>query len=90
MGTSFKRAKIFTTGGSQAVRLPAEFRFDVDEVFIRRDRVTGDVVLSARPRGDWRDFMRVRGQLGVAPPDLPGDRTAGDSSDRDPFAEWSE
>ena len=27
-------AKIFTTGRSQAVRLPLEFRFDVPEVFI--------------------------------------------------------
>lgn len=30
-------AKIFATGRSQAVRLPLEFRFDVPEVFIRRD-----------------------------------------------------
>ena len=39
-------AKIFATGRSQAVRLPLEFRFDVAEVFIRRDPATGDVVLS--------------------------------------------
>ena len=39
-------AKTFMTGRSQAVRLPAEFRFDTDEVYIRRDPVTGDVVLS--------------------------------------------
>ena len=31
------KAKLFTTGGSQAVRLPAEFRFEGDEVEIRRD-----------------------------------------------------
>jgi len=42
-------AKIFTTGRSQAVRLPLEFRFDVAEVFIRRDGATGDVVLSRKP-----------------------------------------
>lgn len=29
-------AKIFKHGGSQAVRLPKEFRFDSDEVRIRR------------------------------------------------------
>ena len=34
-------AKIFTTGRSQAVRLPLEYRFDVPEVFIRHDPVTG-------------------------------------------------
>ena len=39
-------AKLFTHGGSQAVRLPKEFRFDGTEVFVRR--VGDDVVLSAR------------------------------------------
>ena len=42
-------AKVFATGRSQAVRLPQEFRFDVAEVFIRRDPGTGDVVLSKKP-----------------------------------------
>ena len=35
------KAKLFITGGSQAVRLPAEFRFEGDEVDIRRDATTG-------------------------------------------------
>jgi antitoxin VapB len=55
------KAKLFTTGGSQAVRLPAEFRFDGDEVDIRRDSVTGDVVLS-KPIASWDayfDWMRT-------------------------------
>jgi virulence-associated protein VagC len=29
-------AKLFTNGRSQAVRLPAAYRFDTKEVFIRR------------------------------------------------------
>ena len=49
-------AKIFTTGRSQAVRLPLEFRFDVPEVFIRHDPTTGDVVLSRKP-GDWQGLL---------------------------------
>jgi len=36
-------AKLFTTGRSQAVRLPKEFRFEGDEVRIRR--VKGGVLL---------------------------------------------
>ncbi len=40
-------AKLFTHGGSQAVRLPKEFRFDGTEVHVRR--VGDDVVLSPRP-----------------------------------------
>jgi len=48
--------KVFTTGRSQAVRLPAAFRFDTPEVFIRKDPVTGDIILSRRP-DDWGDFL---------------------------------
>jgi len=51
-------AKIFTTGRSQAVRLPLEFRFDVAEVYIRHDPVTGDVVLSRKPT-DWQGLIDV-------------------------------
>lgn len=40
-------AKLFTHGGSQALRLPKEFRFEGTEVFIRR--AGRDVVLSASP-----------------------------------------
>ena len=57
-------AKLFTNGGSQAVRLPAEFRFDdLGEVYVRREPVTGDVVLSRRPAGAWQDFMAQREAL---------------------------
>ena len=49
-------AKIFATGRSQAVSLPLAFRFDVAEVFIRHDPVTGDVVLSRKPT-DWQGLL---------------------------------
>ncbi len=53
-------AKLFRNGASQAVRLPAEFRFDGDEVFVTRDDVTGDVVLSSRPgAATWRVFYEL-------------------------------
>lgn len=51
-------AKVFATGRSQAVRLPLEFRFDVAEVFIRRDPFTGDVVLSRKPT-DWQGLLEA-------------------------------
>ena len=54
-------AKIFVTGRSQAVRLPMAFRFDAAEVFIRRDPVTGDVVLSPKPT-DWQGLLDVVAQ----------------------------
>jgi len=44
-------AKIFMNERSQAVRLSVNFRFDCDEVYIRQDSETGDVVLSRKPAG---------------------------------------
>lgn len=43
-------AKIFRSDRGQAVRLPAGFRFERDEVYIRRDVTTGQVTLSPRNR----------------------------------------
>ena len=61
-------ARLFSNGGSQAVRLPAEFRFDGDEVFIRRDPVTGDVVLSSKPTGTtWQEFFALRDSAEIDP-----------------------
>jgi antitoxin VapB len=49
-----RTAKVFMTNRSQAVRLPKEYQFDTDEVFIRK--VGDDVILSPRPR-DWRPYL---------------------------------
>jgi antitoxin VapB len=57
-------AKLFRNGRSQAVRLPADFRFEGSEVYIRRDPVTGDVILSRRPE-TWDDFFDLTSALDV-------------------------
>jgi antitoxin VapB len=62
-----KTAKLFTNGGSQAVRLPAEFRFDGELVYVRRDETTGDVILSHRPAKSWAHFVALRDELGPVP-----------------------
>jgi antitoxin VapB len=62
-----KTAKLFRNGRSQAVRLPAEFRFDGKEVFIRKDEETGDVILSRRPEC-WQGFFRFREEARKADP----------------------
>ena len=49
-----RRGKVFMNNRSQAVRLPKEFQFSTDEVFIRREGE--DVILSPRPR-DWRPYL---------------------------------
>jgi antitoxin VapB len=61
-------AKLFRNGRSQAVRLPAQYRFSGDEVFVRRQGK--DVVLSPRPVG-WGDFFARHGSV---PADFLADR----------------
>jgi len=84
-----KTAKLFTHGGGQAVSLPAEFRFEGDEVSIRRDPRTGNVILSARPELSWMEFMALRHQLGEVPKDFLSDRVQG-TQRRDPLDSWVE
>ena len=43
------KARVFMSGRSQAVRIPAEFRFTSEEVYIRRDPQSGDLILSQAP-----------------------------------------
>ena len=70
-------AKVFMTGRSQAVRLPAEFRFDKRVVYIYRDEHTGDVVLSRKP-GNWPEVFAMLDAAQV-PDDFltPEDRNQG-------------
>jgi len=64
--TDLRLAKLFKNGSSQAVRLPAEFRFEGEEVFIRRDELTGDVILTTRPGAStWSSFFRAIRAAGI-------------------------
>jgi antitoxin VapB len=49
-----RKAKLFMNNRSQAVRLPKEFQFKTDEVFIRKKGE--DLVLSPRP-SDWSSYL---------------------------------
>ena len=61
-----RTAKLFKNGASQAVRLPADFRFDGGEVYVARDDATGDVVLSSRPGAKtWGDFFALMASIDV-------------------------
>ena len=47
-------AKIFTNGGSQAVRLPKDCRFKEDEVLVKR---IGDAVILMSKDNPWSAMM---------------------------------
>jgi len=82
--TTTRSAKLFMNGNSQAVRLPAEFRFEGTEVSVRRDPNTGEVILSGRPAGlDWSDFFASRDAAGKETRDFLVDRMDEPAQERD-------
>lgn len=77
-------AKLFMNGRSQAVRLPAAFRFEgVTEVYVRMNPETGEVILSPKRNG-WDEFFALPCEEGLPEDWLQRDMS---SSSRDPFAD---
>jgi antitoxin VapB len=56
-------AKVFWSGRSQAVRLPKDFRFDTEQVRIRRH---GNAVILEPIAEDWAWLEAVRGPVEAA------------------------
>ena len=53
-------AKLFVNGRSQAVRLPKEYRFEGDEVFINK---VGDTVVLCPKTSGWGPLLNASGQF---------------------------
>jgi len=51
---SAQTAKIFMNGRSQAVRLPKEYRFDTDEVYITKQ---GENIIISAKEPTWDEFF---------------------------------
>jgi antitoxin VapB len=69
-----KKARIFKSGNSQAVRLPKQFRFHVDEVEILR---RGNEIVLREPK---RNLGEAFAALGA----MPADFMSGGRQDRAP------
>ena len=86
-----EKAKVFMSGRSQAVRIPAAYRFRSSELSIRRDPSSGDVILSEGP-GTWSEVFAALDAASV-PEDFlsEAERNQQAPENRDPFAdgEWS-
>ena len=67
-------AKIFTTGRSQAVRLPKAYRFDTAEVFI--EKVGNTVVLRPKLNKDewWASVQNALAQFEGFPEEIERER----------------
>jgi len=74
-----KTAKLFQNGQSQAVRLPKEFRFDDDHVFIKK---SGNVVMLIPAKGSWESLMK---SLDKFSPDFMSERKQPRTQKRESF-----
>lgn len=74
-----KTAKLFQNGKSQAVRLPKEFRFDDDHVFIKK---SGNVIMLIPAKGSWDSLME---SLDKFSPDFMAERKQPRKQKRESF-----
>ncbi len=67
-----KTLKIFKNGGSQAIRLPKEFRFRDGEVIAKK--IGGVIYLIPKRfrKGEFLELLRDIGPVDLAPRDQPG------------------
>ena len=81
-------AKVFSTGNSQAVRLPKAFRVNVREMWIARNEHTGEITLSPKPDADaLQSFLT---ELRGLPPSDEFVPPRDDAPRADPLADWPE
>ena len=71
------------------MRLPAAYRFDTKEVFIRQDPATGGVILSRKP-STWNDFFTPLKGANVPADFLDANERRQGLQARDPVAGWTE
>jgi antitoxin VapB len=75
------KARVFMSGRSQHVTIPAEFRFATEEVFVRRDPRSGDLILSPAPR-NWKQIFAALDAAGF-PEDFMEKRNQGEPEQRE-------
>lgn len=72
MASVIRKAKVFRNGGSQAIRLPRDFRVSGDEVLLKQD-FGMIMILPRRPRkGSLLALLNALGPVELAPRDQPG------------------
>jgi antitoxin VapB len=85
-------AKVFTNGHSQAIRLPKAFRVDVDEMWIARNEVTGEITLKPKDTETLRqrrlDALMAAIAENPLPDDFLSDASRKNKPPNNPFADW--
>jgi len=85
-------AKVFSSGNSQAIRLPKAFRVDVEEMWIARNEVTGEITLKPKDTKELRQRRLDALMAAIAESPLP-DSFLSEASRRNsppvnPFESW--
>ena len=86
-------AKLDNTNHRQTVRLPPGFELTGDEVWVRKDDVTGDITLSPKPPSPDQDRLNALfAILDEAPrsDDFLADRPNAVEIPRNPLEDWTE
>jgi antitoxin VapB len=85
-------AKVFTNGNSQAIRLPKAFRVDVDEMWIARNEMTGEITLKPKDTETLRKRRLDALMAAIAENPLPdnflSDANRLNDPPKNPFAGW--
>jgi antitoxin VapB len=85
-------AKVFTNGHSQAIRLPKAFRVDVNEMWIARNEVTGEITLKPKDTETLRkrrlDTLMAAIAENPLPDDFLSDASRQNKPPKNPFADW--
>ena len=85
-------AKVFTNGHSQAIRLPKAFRVNVDEMWIARNEVTGEITLKPKDTETLRqrrlDALMAAIAENPLPDDFLSDASRLNKPPKNPFADW--
>ena len=84
-------AKVFSTGNSQAVRLPKAFRVNVAEMWITKNDVTGEITRKPKDEDQrQRNLQKLFRMIEEDPftEDFIPERVI--ESPRNPFEEWAE
>lgn len=62
--SEIQKAKLFKNGGSQAIRIPAQWRFEEDEVFVRFDEDRKELIISKSNPAPMARFFALLEKLG--------------------------
>ena len=79
-------AKVFTTGNSQAIRLPRAYRVDAREMWITKNERTGEITLKPKPGPDA--LAAFLSELRATPVSEPFVPPRDDAPRADPLQGW--